>query len=1492
MDDDDLETGALGALVYGVDFFTGEERAGQRGGHIRPYVDWGNRRLYAELVGTVRDMTPANGENTRQPQDPALGYLFSEANATLDDVLAVDRTDNTRAVAESTAGLAPLAIGATVICKVAMMREEHLTGLGTAICPLYSRGSGVNEAAHHLNADLGVRINYKYTTIVSLLSPSMAYSLLPHPSSEFYLANSDPAVNFISFNKYEKDFELTLVLSTTQGNTWHYRTCKDGSLWRALLFGEVVGHQKVTALLGERQHGEREIVKLTVKCIPNPSPKIAQLFAEDHMELLTIVESESSHPPSAFESWVGTEAGDKFFIVDYSPFTTVVNGPVSNGSNILVDASFRRVDIRHAGPGSCKNYLIIAHEIECISDAYLGSFGVTGAKTEDVEFENILELGAVMEGIRMVIWVPEGSGVLLDHAMIVENNYGALDNFIRLVRSCQYDGHTEEYFTRISNDVLFLAAMKNAGCWERVMRWIRSISYGPVDLSQAGVLAALPAELVYRIVGHMTLKSRVRFSMTCKDVRYLCASLAHFDLGVICANYHLDFTEVRFMLVATQTCMAGFALQSIFSGPVTGEDSLDFFARAVWAEEVVAFLLKSERYTADPMSMSNGGYTTTVLRSSTHRIRVIGCPSTALQGVTSQNHSARFGYCDGYRIRHAYAELMDERITLTTPNLLPIADDLAAHGQTWETVHKALRHGLTWVFEYGKPHDCRDKLSFSCPANLRDTLDGGWFQMYLFDTAYGANKTIELIAWPFFGLGCRNGTIRGRKFKKVVCDTAYSKMRSFPHYVLGALVKYLEERPNALFKARHFSSFDWVNVSVNSMALRGTTVGMAMIPDKEDGDRVSFTLFGAVKSVRSDGTIVIGRPRWHTEGSAGIALVVRYDEQLLALARALESRNLCGSFDDNEIVLTTHGLSGCNVGNVVCATATLSVEEEIDFAREEHYTLTVKEITVGTNAFCFPPVLTAQWVLWKYDVDVWRWTPTEGGIVARRETEHANGGIVLRPIEFNLFGMVSGSPRPGVLRLSKPVFVGTLGRELSILFDMQLWTLTRILERIGLDGILEDDDFVVVNGVGNVANGATIIATATLLIRIGDHDEVEDYELKLQKIHTMVCGLTDVAEAGRLLVRRDDVVGAAICSSATRAKMASIWPRQLDSLKLTLEYLEKNTTASIANSEYNIDFSPPAANGNTAYVDIDTEPYHFWVFGQALSTVEAQHGRLAFKLGAGGCQESMAFFKRQLYTLALPVREDDDVDTDLDRNMQGEPATDWDRINLSSRSFIEIQIAERMARRAKLYIPGGPCTLRECDAWYPSDFAFNVGDWMLVYATLHRKIDNEKKKRVYTIVAGEMRKLRFDGEGSGTESLKPEASAATRGAAGGAQRVGTMGLGGDGVEIAPAVLSFENATVSEPEPPGRYGDPQTSDDATLSSGSSTEGPSALSLPAKRPRQQTRGSLGIAEHPRISEVFVSHGRWGSQALTQVQLQSRMMGVGPKSVGNREKRMESS
>ncbi|KAJ7720614.1 hypothetical protein B0H16DRAFT_383201 [Mycena metata] len=207
--------------------------------------------------------------------------------------------------------------------------------------------------------------------------------------------------------------------------------------------------------------------------------------------------------------------------------------------------------------------------------------------------------------------------------------------------------------------------------------------------------------------------------------------------------------------------------------------------------------------------------------------------------------------------------------------------------------------------------------------------------------------------------------------------------------------------------------------------------------------------------------------------------------------------------------------------------------------------------------------------------------------------------------------------------------------------------------------------------------------------------------------------------------------------------MAPPWPLKLSSSEAVLKYLDHVSTPSIANSDFLVDFIPPAGDSSTVYTDIDGDTYNFWVFGRVTEAVTAVDGHLVFKLGAGRSIMSKEFFQRQLNTLAKPVRHDDDLDTDFNRNMQAEPCTDVSRVHLTGGTFISIRATRSLGKRAFVYSGSGTTDLLQVEPWYPVDFPFANGDWVLVYASLHKDEDATTSKRTYAIIASDIRVMSY-----------------------------------------------------------------------------------------------------------------------------------------------------
>ncbi|KAJ7082087.1 hypothetical protein B0H15DRAFT_952764 [Mycena belliarum] len=166
-------------------------------------------------------------------------------------------------------------------------------------------------------------------------------------------------------------------------------------------------------------------------------------------------------------------------------------------------------------------------------------------------------------------------------------------------------------------------------------------------------------------------------------------------------------------------------------------------------------------------------------------------------------------------------------------------------------------------------------------------------------------------------------------------------MPSIHNYVLHAYSQFLTDSANPLFNAKPGLSYTWdIDGDLSAHAVK-----IGLVPREVATSKVSFAVFGVVRSLEDGRAVWIGRPAWHREGATGSLLTVRYEQQIMALNNALEARQMQGFFDNDEIVLSTDHTDGLGIGTVVFVRAHLSLERaHDDHAREEDYCLQVQSI--------------------------------------------------------------------------------------------------------------------------------------------------------------------------------------------------------------------------------------------------------------------------------------------------------------------------------------------------------------------------------------------------------------------------------------------------------------------------------------------------------------------------------------------------------------------
>ncbi|KAJ7654701.1 hypothetical protein DFH06DRAFT_1329965 [Mycena polygramma] len=206
------------------------------------------------------------------------------------------------------------------------------------------------------------------------------------------------------------------------------------------------------------------------------------------------------------------------------------------------------------------------------------------------------------------------------------------------------------------------------------------------------------------------------------------------------------------------------------------------------------------------------------------------------------------------------------------------------------------------------------------------------------------------------------------------------------------------------------------------------------------------------------------------------------------------------------------------------------------------------------------------------------------------------------------------------------------------------------------------------------------------------------------------------------------------------------WPARLDTLDSLLDFIDNISTPSLAFSELNLDFYPPVhgsyVGDESAYTDIDGKPYDFYVYGKASSPVAyGEHGRHVTVISPGAeFPRAERIFDAQLRTLAAPVKLDDDLDYDENREITVTPASDTERYTMVGGTYIDLKLS-RGCILWEAGVEGGP--LRNSVPLDPRYFGVKEGTWILAFGTFHRIESLAFEYRYYQFSIGDLRVLDF-----------------------------------------------------------------------------------------------------------------------------------------------------
>ncbi|KAJ7100063.1 hypothetical protein B0H15DRAFT_944440 [Mycena belliarum] len=297
---------------------------------------------------------------------------------------------------------------------------------------------------------------------------------------------------------------------------------------------------------------------------------------------------------------------------------------------------------------------------------------------------------------------------------------------------------------------------------QKILEYARSSTLFYFDWSNTGWIKKLPPECLAQILGELNIKDRVSFGRTCRDHKIAIEALVFHEQSVAFAASGLDFAEVRLLLLATHTLVGGSVIPQIMRAiPRSRRNQPDFYIDRRDEDRVLRFLELAGGFTPVAAPITIAQYSITTLKSATAVIRVFRCPNDPILGILRNPASHQFGFCNANRVYHAYPQLLDEGVALTTPAMFHMGEELEDHVAAWTLLHEVTQLGLRWRFDNDKQHICGAQAAYSCPATLRITTDGGWSRFRTIPSSLGAAAAVARVTWSFGGTGCRAGILDG-----------------------------------------------------------------------------------------------------------------------------------------------------------------------------------------------------------------------------------------------------------------------------------------------------------------------------------------------------------------------------------------------------------------------------------------------------------------------------------------------------------------------------------------------------------------------------------------------------------------------------------------------------------------------------------------------------------------------------------------------------------
>ncbi|KAJ6477467.1 hypothetical protein C8R47DRAFT_1220003 [Mycena vitilis] len=277
---------------------------------------------------------------------------------------------------------------------------------------------------------------------------------------------------------------------------------------------------------------------------------------------------------------------------------------------------------------------------------------------------------------------------------------------------------------------------------------------------------SLPTEIALVIVRNMKFSDRAHFAGASEYASDLVATTLHLNARRLLQKYKLCFAQIRLMQTATGAVIAGSTMTDMVATQplLPSGDSIDIVAPSGKGHAVVDYLQLASSYTTRSQ-VSQYNYATNIarvwsLKSHSLTINVIeSLTENVLDVVLNFKMTCVYGIWTAKGVWHAYPDLTEGGIAVTTPVKFPLQETDTMVRRAWRALHKYMAGGMTIALnELPMQHVCG--MDLNCPATVRLVGDKGCsfnaFPSWPYDREA---EEIPLSCWTLAGTGCNQGIL-------------------------------------------------------------------------------------------------------------------------------------------------------------------------------------------------------------------------------------------------------------------------------------------------------------------------------------------------------------------------------------------------------------------------------------------------------------------------------------------------------------------------------------------------------------------------------------------------------------------------------------------------------------------------------------------------------------------------------------------------------------